>query len=372
MQVERISKFQLLALIIFHEIGSTTLFARGIGAKQDAWIAIVIGMLMGFVILWVYTQIQLTYPNKNLPEILIAVLGKWVACPLALLYALSFFFTAVFNLREFTELFTITILPSTPLTVLILFVMFTSIYAVSSGIEVLARSAELALPFYLFFLLLIFTLTLASGIADFSKLKPVLENGFKPVFTNAFPSILNFPFGEMSIFLMYWKYVNSKSDFRKISFVSVGISGIFLIVSVIIMISVLGVRITTGTWIPLFEVIKLINVGDFITNLDPIGIIFILIGGFFKMTLFFYGGVLILQTLFKITHKNWLIILCAIFLSSVSILYFPNLTYHRWVGLNIHTPYIDTMFYIIIPTLILMIIWVKSKAQKEENKHANN
>jgi spore germination protein KB len=363
MRVEKISKFQLLALIIFHEIGSTTLFARGIGAKQDAWISIIIGMLIGFVILWVYTQIQLSYPEKNLAEIFYVVLGKWIAWPLALLYALGFFFSATFNLREFTELFTITILPSTPLTVLIICVMFTSVYAVSSGIEVLARSAELALPFYIFFLVLIFALTLGSGIADFSKLKPVLENGWKPVFLNAFPSIVNFPFGEMVVFLMYWKYVNSKTTIRKISFLSVFISGIFILISVIFMISVLGVRITAGTWIPLFEVIKLINVGDFITNLDPIGIVFILIGGFFKMTLFFYGSVLILQTLFKIQHQNWLIILCALLLSAVSILYFPNLTFHRWVGLNLHSPYIDTMFYIIIPFLILMIIWIKSKKQ---------
>src|SRR5690242_519493 len=95
-RVERISSFQLLALIILHEIGSTTLFARGIEAKQDAWIAIIVGMMMGFMILWVYTQIQLSYPDKNLPEILMTVLGKWIAAPLIFLYAFSFFFTSIF------------------------------------------------------------------------------------------------------------------------------------------------------------------------------------------------------------------------------------------------------------------------------------
>lgn len=364
MRVERISNFQLFALIILHEIGSTTLFARGIEARQDAWIAILTGMLMGFIMLWVYTAIQQSYPEKNLPEILTTVLGKWVALPLILLYAFHFFFISVFNLREFTELFTITILPKTPVTVLIVFVMLTTVYAASSGIEVVARSAEMALPFFLFFLILTYALTFGSGIVDLSRLKPVLENGWKPVISTAFPSIVNFPFGEMSLFLMYWKYVNTKSSIRKVSFLSVGISGIFLTISVIIMISVLGVRMTSGTWIPLFEIIKLINVGDFITNLDTIGVVFMLVGGFFKMTLFFYGGVLVLQSLFKFRQQIWLILLSAVGTASFSIIYFPNLIFHRWVGLMVHIPYIDTIFDIILPVLLLMIIWVKTKLQQ--------
>lgn len=47
MKVERINEYQHFSLIVLFEIGSTTLFARGIEVKQDAWIAILIAMLMG-------------------------------------------------------------------------------------------------------------------------------------------------------------------------------------------------------------------------------------------------------------------------------------------------------------------------------------
>src|ERR1700719_4642873 len=96
MKVEHISKTQLFSLIVLHEIGSTTLFARGIEAKQDAWIAILLRMLVGFIMLWVYTGIQLGYPDKNFPEILNTVLGKWVAKPLILLYAVFFLINSTF------------------------------------------------------------------------------------------------------------------------------------------------------------------------------------------------------------------------------------------------------------------------------------
>lgn len=361
MKVEHISKSQLFSLIVLHEIGSTTFFARGIEAKQDAWIAILLGMLMGFIMLWVYTGIQLGYPDKNLPEILNTVLGKWAAKPLILLYAFFFLINSTFNLREFTELFTITILPKTPLTVLIVLVMITAVYAVASGVEVLARTAEFSMPIFLLFLIAIYALTIMSGLVDLSKLRPILENGWKPVFSAAFPSIVNFPFGEMTVFLLFWKFVNCKDSIRKVSFLAFGISGVFLVISVIIMISVLGERITSGTWIPLFEVIKLINVGDFITNLDSIGIVFMLIGGFFKMTVFFYGGVLSLQFFFKQKRQIWLILFSAIFTSAFSILYYPNLVFHRWIGLKVYTPFVQTIYLIIIPLLIFLISKVKIK-----------
>jgi spore germination protein KB len=359
MRVEYIGRFQLFSLIVLQQIGSTTLFARGIEAKQDAWIAVLLGMMMGFIMMWVYTGIQIGYPDKNFPEILIAVLGKWIAKPLILLYALHFLISSTFNLREFSELITITILPKTPISVLIVIVMLTAVYAIASGIEVFARTAEFSLPIFLVFLVLIYILTFASGIVDFSRLKPVLENGWKPVFQAAFPGIVDFPSGEAAVFLMYWNFVKNKDSIRKVAFTAMGISGLFVVISVIIMISVLGVRITSGLWIPLFEVIKLIYVGDFVTNLDSIGVIFMLLGGFFKMTLYLYGGVMCLQFLFKQKYQIWTILLSSIFTAAFSIFYFPNLSFHRRVGLNFHTPYIITTYMIIIPLLLFLIMKVK-------------
>lgn len=78
----RISKHQLFCLIILFEIGSTTLFALGIDAKQDAWIAILVAMLIGFVLLWLYTGLQKYFPEKNFAQIIITLLGKVIGMPL--------------------------------------------------------------------------------------------------------------------------------------------------------------------------------------------------------------------------------------------------------------------------------------------------
>ncbi|WJQ80915.1 GerAB/ArcD/ProY family transporter [Brevibacillus brevis] len=51
--MERISKFQLSAMIILFQIGSATLFEVGIGAKQDAWLTVLTGMAVSFFAIYV-------------------------------------------------------------------------------------------------------------------------------------------------------------------------------------------------------------------------------------------------------------------------------------------------------------------------------
>ncbi|WP_410985701.1 GerAB/ArcD/ProY family transporter [Bacillus cereus] len=355
----RMSKTQLFALIVLFEIGSTPLFALGIEAKQDAWLAILIAMIFGFFLLWIYTEIQRHFPDKNLAEILTIILGKWLAGPLILLYALYFLFIASLNLREFGELIIMTLLPSTPMMVILMVFMLTIFYFLFLGQEVLSRTSEVMLPVVLFFIVLTYVLLIMTGEMDFTELEPILGDGWKPVLSAAFPTIVNFPFGEMVLFLMYWKFVNYIEKIRKISFFALGLSGLLLMTSLVMIVSRLGVEYASNQTLPLFEMIKLINIADFITNMDIIASIIIFIGGFYKMTLFFYGGVLSIKHLFKRKHEKWLIVLTGILLLWFTLVYFPNLPFHRWVGLKVVIPYVHVPFQIICPSLLLIIIKLK-------------
>lgn len=360
----RISKHQLFCLIILFEIGSTTLFALGIEAKQDAWIVILVSMLIGFVLLWIYTELQKYFPGKNLIEIIITLLGKFLGVPLVLFYALFFLYCSTRNFRDFGELIVITFLPGTPLVVILTVFMLMVLYILFLDLEVLARTSEIMLPFVLFFIISIYVMIGISGRIDLTELTPVLAKGIKPVFKEVYPKVVNFPFGEAFVFSMFWCYVNSKQTVRKTALLAVGTSGILLMVSLIIIVSVLGVDYASTATIPLLEIIKLINIGDILTNLDAIGIIIMFIGGFYKMIIFFYGGVLALTTLFKIKDNRWIIIPAGIFILWLSIVFEPNYPYHLWLGPKISLTYIHNTFQVIIPPLLLIIYWLKRKSNK--------
>lgn len=154
--MERITNVQLFTLIVAFEIGSTTLFVLGIGAKQDAWIVVILAFVVSLSLLWVYTQFPKYFPEKNFSEILHATLGPKTAKPLLLLYGLFFLSQTTHNFYEFGMLINLTALPQTPLLVILYLSSFIMIYTLSLGFEVLARTGEILLPYLLAFLIITF------------------------------------------------------------------------------------------------------------------------------------------------------------------------------------------------------------------------
>ncbi|WP_334074473.1 GerAB/ArcD/ProY family transporter [Paenibacillus sp. A14] len=275
------------------------------------------------------------------------------------LYTL-FFYISTFVLSEFGELIVTIFLPTTPIVVVLGLFMLTSVYVLCLGYEVLARLSELMLPVVVLFNLVIYTLIYASGQADFSQLKPVLANGINPVLQATIPGIVNFPFGEIVVFLLYWSLVDRKTSMRPISLAAIGISGVFIIVSTIMLISVLGVEYASNATFPFYDLVKIVNVMDILTNLDVVVVVVMFIGGFFKMTIYFGGGVLAVKSLFKIGNEKWIIVITGICTTWFTIVFYRSFPFQRWSG-EIMDRNIQTFFQIICPALVLMILWVKSK-----------
>lgn len=358
----RLTKHQLFTLMFIFEIGSTTLFALGIEAKQDAWIVILIALLIGLGYIWIYTEIQNAFPDKNYIEIIIAILGKVLGTPLALLYPLEWIWHAARNLREFGELIVLTALPKTHLWIILLLFLGVSVYSLLKGTEVLARASEIALPVLLLFLIIIYILIYISGYVDFNRLTPVLGEGILPILKTV-PRVVMFPFGEMFIFLMYWCNAEDKSSIRRTSMVTVLESGILLCISMIVEISVLGVKYASIATIPMLEVIRLINVGNIISNIDVLGVMIIFMGGFFKMSIYLNGIVQAFATVFKTRKYKLVLVLVSAFLFWFSMAFEANFAVHKWMyPFDIH--FFGLLYTSVFPPLLLFIYMLKKKRCK--------
>lgn len=362
--MERISNIQLFTLIVGFEIGSTTLFALGIGAKQDAWLVIIIAFLLSTFLLVAFTQIPRFYPNKNFSEILNATLGTKVAKPLLLLFGLYFLSQAIHNFYEFGMLINLTALPRTPFLVILYLFIFVVIYVLCLGFEVLARTGEILLPYLLAFLILTFIVNLFSETFELDNLLPVLENGIKPILEEL-PNVITFPYGEMVVFLMFWHHLKDKNAIRKTTFLAVGFSAVLLIFNLIIMVAVLGPELTANTEIPLLETLLSINIGDIITNLDSVAVFLMFIGGFFKTSIHFMGFCLAFTWLFNRKNPNWVITIFGLLLPLFATYRFSGLDDQRWKGLEggIYSIWV----YSLLPILLVIVILLKKKIQSHKN-----
>ncbi|URZ18701.1 GerAB/ArcD/ProY family transporter [Clostridium felsineum] len=355
----QLSKREFFALMFIFEVGSTPLFELGIEAKEDAWIAILLSLLVGTVTIWIITELQSVFPTKNLVEIILIILGKKLGFILCTLYLMSYIWVCGRNLREFAELIIIQALPHASLWIILISFLALSVYTLSKGFEVLARTSQLVLPLIIFFLVSLIVLVSISHQFNLKNITPILANGFKPII-GTLPQLMWFPSGEIAVFLLYWHYMNDKKIVRKVTLEAVLLSGLLLCSSTILNIAVLGVNYTSSSTIPLLETIRVINIGGIITHLDVIGVIIIFIGGFFKMSVFLNSITVVISSLFNMKNSKMLLIPTGIFMLFFSIYFEPSFAYHQWM-FPFDSRYFQVMYPCVFPPMLLLIYIIKKK-----------
>ncbi|MEH7558504.1 GerAB/ArcD/ProY family transporter, partial [Priestia megaterium] len=104
MEKAKISASQLFILMVLFELGSALLVPLAIDAKQDAWLAILLGMVCSFALLLVYHKLYTYYPDLLPTEYMQRILGKVLGTVIAFVYILYFMYDASRVLRDFGEM----------------------------------------------------------------------------------------------------------------------------------------------------------------------------------------------------------------------------------------------------------------------------
>lgn len=143
----KITAYQLFVLIVLFEFGSAVFVPLAIGTKQDAWLAILIAMIGGFFLLFVYFGLYQYYPDQPLTAYVRDIMGNFFGRILAFLYVLYFVYLAARVLRDLGETLLTFAYPAAPLFVMNGLFILVVVYTVRKGIEVLARTGELLIVF---------------------------------------------------------------------------------------------------------------------------------------------------------------------------------------------------------------------------------
>ncbi|MCL6572386.1 MAG: spore germination protein [Bacillus sp. (in: Bacteria)] len=364
MEKAKIKASQLFILVVLFEMGSAILVGLGANAKQDAWIAILLGLAGGIVLFLVYYQLFMFYQDLPLTSYVQKITGKWIGRVLALLYIIYFIYIAARVLRDFGELLTTTIYTFTPLIVINSLMILTCIYAIHKGFEVIARVGELFFLFIYLMAIVGFVLIAVSGIIHFEYLQPVLENGFEPVFKTFLNQTLTFPFGEMVVFTMFLPFLN---DHKKVKIACLGgmiLAGVNITITVVINVATLGPELLGRANFPLLATIGKIQLADFIERLDVLFMVYLMIGGFFKISLFFYAAVAGAADLFNLKNQRKLSFPIGFIILIASISIASTYAEHIKEGLEVVTIYVHWPFQIIIPSSLLLIAFFRNRKKK--------
>ncbi|RBW67943.1 GerAB/ArcD/ProY family transporter [Bacillus taeanensis] len=362
MQTAKISPFQLFTLIVFFEIGTTVMFPLGAGAKQAAWITILLGMAGGVPLLFMYHYLFQNYPNMPLTEYMKDIFGKFVGTFVGILYMLYFLYGAARDVRDGMELLTLYYM-GTPISVLGFLLMAVILYGIYKGIEVLCRTSE---AFFIYLIgtgVLFVILVMGSGIVHTDRLFPILEPDWKTIIGTAFKETWMAPFGEMICFTMIFHYLTNKKLQLQVSMSAVILSGLVLAFIHGLTITVLGANIRGEKISPLLEMNKLIDIGDFIQRLDSFFMVWLIVNDFFKISVFMYAAILAGSTIFHVSKKI-LILPFGAAVVITSIYFAPNYGAHMKQSFVV-LQYVYPVFAAYIPFLLCIVLFIRKKVNKK-------
>lgn len=370
MEKANISGYQLFVLIFLFEMGSALLVPLAGEAKQAAWLVILIAMVGGFLLFFIYYGLFQYYPEQLLTEFVRSILGNFLGRIVAFLYILYFIYLAARVLRDFGDTLLTFAYPHIPLFVANAAFILVVVYTVRKGVEVLTRTGELFFVLENLLLMTFFLLIVASGMIHLNNLKPVIEMSVTEMVKMAFTKTIFFPFGEIISFLMIFPYLNEPERLKKIGISSIAAAGIFLAIIMAMNIAVLGVDLTTRSQYPLLSLIQSIEVAGFLERLDVYFLFLLMIGGFIKISIFTYVAVTGTANVFNVKQPSRLAYPVGFVILLSSIIIASSFTEHMHEGLGAVPIYIHLPFQVIIPLLLLIIAFFKNR-KKKKGQHQN-
>jgi spore germination protein KB len=362
----KISTRQLLILTILFTIGTAILVIPSVmaaTAKQDAWIAALVGVGSGLLLIWLYNTITILYPQMTLIEIMETLLGKWLGKSVALLFMVMFFLggpAAV--LYDSGNFLTTQMMPETPMQAVNILFALIVLMGVRLGLETVARSAELLFPLFIL-LYTAFVILVVSNI-KLENAQPMLEKGGGPVWSASL-SFISIAFLTHIVFLMIFPFVDQPDQARRAFLTGGLIGGLILVVVIVLAVLVFGHELTARSMYPSYSLAQKINIGNFLQRIEAIMAAMWFISLFFRLALYMQSIMIAISQIFNLKDDRPLIFPIGMILIVMSVIIYPNVPYQQSWDAKIWTPFSLSMG-LFLPLLLLCMhgirkIWSKKK-----------
>ncbi|MBO7742959.1 endospore germination permease [Paenibacillus sp. MWE-103] len=292
-------------IVIFVTIGTSILIAPSglaIAAKQDAWLAGIVGSAVNILLVALYAAVGERYPELNLAQCIDKLLGKWVGAAVTLGYTVYFFFLGSLMIGSMGFFMTTQLLQDTPVEALMILFVLVVVIALKSGSIVYARAVEIFFP--LAAALLVILLFCLLPILDPSRLLPVYEFGAKPILRGAysFYSLQN----SVLLMMLYPHVAKGKGRRRALVGGTLAGNGV-LVVLTLLCIMMLGPEQTGNNVYPTYLLAKNVSIGGFLERLEGALIFIWILTIFVRILIVFQATIGCASHVLRLRDENILI-----------------------------------------------------------------
>lgn len=357
---ELISIHQFVVLVILTTIGDAILVLPSTvtnDAGKDAWLSMILAIAIGLLIVYLFIAVGSFYPKLTIIQYNNQILGKWIG-PIISAFFLGYLFLSIsVYVRELGDFITTKILTQTPIQVIYFLFIIIIILGVRSGLETIARTSEFLFPIIIIVLIILLTLVLSHVHIDW--IRPIMENGVKPLLKGTIVATA-FPFMELVVFLMILPSISQQDKIKSGFFIGTLIGGIILFLVILLCILVLGETATSKNIYPTFTLAKVINIDGIIQRIEGVIAIIWVLTVYLKITLYTYALHIGLANLFKLDEYRILTLPIGMIIFSSASLVAPNISYLNKVIANYWPFYVFTVA-VLLPIILISVSAIRKK-----------
>jgi len=367
MQDVKIDSYQFLVLVILFTIGTSILVIPSdlaADAKQDAWIAAIIGTAIGLLVVWLYCTLAKWFPHLTIVQMNEKVFGKWIGKAISLLFVMmAFIYTA--SLLYYSGTFLNThAMPNTPMVAINILMAGTVVMGVRLGLEVIARSAEILI--LVFFVLFLFLMIFIAPEIKFENIQPVFEVGPIRLLKSSYFYVSVSSINAVVLLMIFPNITNKAKQAKTSFFMGNLVGGIVIILLTFLCVAVIGAEKTARELYPGYELAKKINIGDFIQRIEAIMGTLWIITLFFKLSLYFYASVFGLAQILNLKDYRPLTLPLGMIAIALSLVMYPNIIFQQQWDETTGSS-ITIVVGLITPILIVIVYAMKKKFKKKSS-----
>lgn len=355
---ESISSYQASAIISNTTLGASMLVLPRSMAQAastpDGWIALLLMSVIYIVFIFANVLMMKKVPFSSYYDYTNEGLGKWLGTIANLLIIIYFLGVASYEVRSMSEMVKFFLLQNTPIAVTMLSFILVGFYLVIGGIGDFARLC----PFFLIVTLIILFVAYGLSVQEFEldNLRPVLGEGFSPVFQSFNASAISFVGIEMMLFMPAYM----KSQKHTFAYGAVGflIPAIIYIFTYILVVGALTVKETaTLTW-PTIALFQSFDIqGIFIERIESFLLIVWLVQLYTSFVGYTFFAAMGVSKLTKFPKKVVLgLMAVVIYLAAI----FPK----DVDTVRVYLAYVNNLFFLlfgILPFLLFIIVFFKRR-----------
>lgn len=364
---EKIAARQFRVLVTLFTIGTSILVAPAIlaaEAKQDAWIVVILGMVVGGLIIWLVSTIALFFPKMTFVQIIENLFGTLFGKCIAFIFLLLQIISSSELLYYSGTFLTLHLLPETPIVALHIMIGLIMVMAVRLGLETISRAAEI---FIVVFILLFSMLLFVFPQIEFENIQPVLENGIKPLLK---PTLILSSVSGMNLvtlLMIFPAYVNQPKAAQKSFFIGYIIGGFVILLVTLLSILVLGAENTGSYPYPGYILARKINVGDFLQRLEAVIAIMWVITVYFKLLLYFFAACSGLAQVLNLKDNRIITLPLGVITVAFASMIFSNVVEQKIWDQEI-APLFSLSIGVLLPLLILATSIIRKKTMRKNSK----